>query len=734
MYDDDVRYEEEINLGDYFRVISKRRWTIITFFLVVVVITAIATFRMTPMYKAQAKILLDEEKLKVVSFQDVLTTDTTRAQYYLNQQEILTSRGLAKRVIEELKLENSPEFAPEEGTNVEFKKVLTWFRSVLPGKKEESVQISNDPIERTVDAFLQRLNVTFVRNSGVANVSFYAKRPDLAANIVNKVAELYIEQDMERKYGATKNAANWLDLKLAGLRENLKVSEYALQKYKEQNDIVSLEDKQNIVVQKLSELNTALTHAKTERMGLETLYDQVKGYGRDGKNSAAFEAVPAVIENGLIQKLKQDYMKLQGDYSELSSRYGEMHPKVVRLTAQMETAREKLQEEIGKIIGSMKTQYLAAKAKEEALADALQKQKEEALELNKKSIQYGVLKREVDSNRDLYDVFLTRLKETDLSKEIQSSNMRILDAAKIPDSPAKPNKKLNLALAVVVGLVLGLGLAFVGEYMDATIKTPDEVERQLKVSSLGVVNIADKQDLEKGDLVVLDAPKSRIAENLFAIRTNVIFSFSDDLSRTFLVTSAIPVEGKTFITKNLAVSLANLNKSVILVDADVRKPSLHKAFGIDVSPGLSDVLVGESVFETSVKNTSIPNLSLLPAGTSAPNPVDLLGSDRMMGLVEELKKRYDWVIFDTPPLVSVVDAAVLCSKGTKVLFIVKSGQTRKDAVKQALKQIETVNGKVLGVVLNFVDFKKERYYYSYYHKYYNYYYDREGTKKKKVKA
>ncbi len=724
MYESDDRFEEDIDLRTYLRIVFKRKWTILTFFLVVVILTSIATFRMTPMYMAEARILLDEEKLKVLAFQDVLTTDTTRAQYYSNQQEILTSRTLAKRVINDLKLVNDPEFNPEEGSNVEVRKLFSQLVDKLRPGNGEKVKVSyNDPIERTVDGFIERLDVGFVGYSGVARVSFYAKDPRIAAKVVNRLADHYIEQDMERKYGATKKAVNWLDLKLVGLKKKLRQSEYALQKYKEENDLISLEDKQNIVVQKLAELNTAYTRAKTERIALEAMYNQIGLYNKDRENSNSFGAVPAVVENFLIQKLKQEYVKLRGEYSELSSRYGKQHPKMVRLDAQIETIGEQLQLEIMKVLKSIETKYRATRAQEDALEEALREQKTEALIMNKKAIQYGVLKREVGSNRDLYDVFLTRLKETDLSKEIQSSNIRILERAKIPEYPAKPRKKLNIAIAMVVGLMLGLGVAFLGEYLDTSVKTPEEIEKLLEIPSMGVINVADKSDLEKGELVVLADYKSRITESMLALRTNVIFSFSDDLSRTLLVTSSVPEEGKSFVAMNLAVLIANLDKEIVLVDADMRMPTVHKAFGKDSSPGLSDVLVGEATVEEAVTDTFVPRLKLLPSGTRPPNPLDLIGSEKMVALIEELKKRYDWVVFDTPPLISVADAAVLSGLGAKILFVIKSGEIKKDAIKRIFKQIESVNAKVIGGVLNFVDFKKDRYYYNYYYKYYSYYSD-----------
>jgi len=363
----------------------------------------------------------------------------------------------------------------------------------------------------------------------------------------------------------------------------------------------------------------------------------------------------------------------------------------------------------------------------------LNEQKKDALELNKKAIQYGVLKRENESNKDLYDVFLTRLKETDLSKEIQSSNIRILDRAKTPESPFKPRKKLNISIAMVVGLMMGLGFAFIGEYMDSSLKTPEEIEGHLDIPSLGIINIAEKYDLVLGDLIVRDSPKSRINERLLAVRTNTVFSFSGDVSRTLMVTSSFPLEGKSFIAKNLAASLANMNKKVLLVDADMRRPSLHRTFNIDPSPGLSEILVGEASIEEAIKDTTEANLRLLPSGTIPPNPLDLIGSERMMELVETLKQHYRWIIFDTPPLINVSDAAMLCGSGVSVLFVIKFGVFKKDEIKQAVKQLKKINAKVIGAVLNFVDYKKERYYYGYYHKYYDYYYDEEGNKKGRKK-
>ncbi len=731
--------QQRTHLRDYFWVAQKRVWTLIAVFMILVTTVTIKTFNTRPMYEANARLLIEKEELNVVSFKEVLAVNPTAEDYYLNQLEILKSRSLAKRVIDTLDLKNSPEFAlpGNDGKSSIMASLVFWSKpsapvNELPLRSPEDTESAVDVNNKLIDTFLGRLTVTLVKDTGVINVSFSGYYPETVAQIANAVVDQYLQQDLERRFSASQEALKWLDERLKEAKSALNESEMSLHRYKERESLITLEnttaieEKHNIVLQKLAELNTAVTNAKTERIGLETLYNELQQLSTQPE---MIESVPAVIQNRLIQDLKSRYIVLSGECSQLAERYGTKHPKLIRMETEMDAVKNKIAMEVKKIISSIETEYKVAKAREETLRDALELQKQEAMDLNRKAIQYGVLKREVETNKLMYNTLLTRMKETSLTGGLKTSNIRILDIAGVPRTPAKPNKKLNIMLAVIVGLTLGTGITFFLEYLDDTIRTPDDLESNLRLPFLGAIGTVEAgKKGEEGmvELFASNSPRSSMAECIRSIRTNIVFSSSNVPKKVLMISSAGPKEGKTIIAANLAVTMAQAGKNTLVVDGDMRRPRLNKLFGVERIPGLSNLLVEDNDLKLAIKCTNVPNLSILCCGHVPPNPSELLGTDAMEILCNKMRDMFDCVIFDSPPAMSVTDAIVLARLCDGVILIVKSGFTKRDPVLRTISQLSDAKSKILGAVLNNVDFGRDRYYYQYY-----YHYGYSGKEKRK---
>ncbi|HEY3383856.1 MAG TPA: polysaccharide biosynthesis tyrosine autokinase [Vicinamibacterales bacterium] len=736
----------EVHLLDYVRVLYKRRFAAITAFLVVVVSVVVYTFTQTPIYSAHVQLLIEPENPNVISFKEVIEQDKSSTDYYQTQYKILQSRALAKRTIEAVGLWNHPDFAGKDKGAVG-SSLLTSVGLGGPEKKEAgpqadstpgggpkpaNVATANVPIvasdetpgqSRVIEAFLKHITVSPIRNSRLVDVTFESTDAQLAARAANAMARSYIEQNLEYRFLSSKEASDWLGQRLGEQRKQVESSEQALQRYKEQTDAVSLEDKQNIVVQTLAELNAAVTKARTERLQKEALYNQIQSIQHD---RAAIDTFPAILSNTFIQQMKGQLAELQRQQASLGEKYGEKHPEMIRVKSAIEQTDAKLQGEIGKVVASMKNEYLAAQSQEQRLVAALERQKSEAMALSRKGIDYGVLQRDANTNRQMFDSLLQRAKETGVSAELKTSNIRVVDAAEVPARPTRPNKTLNLLLAVFGGGLCAAGLAFFFEYIDNRVKNPDEIKNYLGLPFLGLVpRLSDKDS--KDVLIHTGAPTS-FSEAFRNIRTNVLFSSADEGGRSIVVTSTGPGEGKTMIAGNLAVALAQAGQRVILVDADMRKPKVHTIFKETQAPGLSNVLVGNAKASEAVRKTPVQNLWLLVAGVTPPNPAELLGSHRFRDFLTTLQEHFDWVIVDTPPVMAVTDASVVGHTASGVLFVIACEQTSKYTASAALEQLEAAKARFLGGVLNKVDVERHSYYYSHYYRrdYGQYYHSKES--------
>jgi len=709
--------DSEVHLLDYVKVLYKRRWTATTAFLVVFFGVVIYTFTATPIFEAKTQILIEKENSNVVSFKEAIEQNQIADDYYQTQYRILQSRALARRTIDALKLWDHPLLTQRtEGMVATIVGApLAIFHSAAtaepPSAEETKAQ------SRAIDRFLAGLTVSPIRNSRLVDVKFDAPDAALSARVANGLAKAYIEQNLEFKFLSSKEASDWLGQRLSEQRQQVESTEQALQRYREQTGAVALEDRQNIVVQKLADLNAAVTRAKTERLQKEAAYNQVRALSERN----ALDTFPAILANTFIQQQKSEIADLQRQQAQLSEKLGPRHPDMLKLANAIQTAETKLQAEIAKVVQAVKNEHQAAVIQEQNLAGALEQQKRDALALNRKGIDYGVLQRDAATNRQIFDSLLQRAKETGVAAELKTNNIRVVDPAETPRKPASPNAPTNVLLGLFGGLTFALGLTFFFEYLDNRIKTPEEVKTHLGLPFLGMVPALFGQ--EGHDPVMNNGVPQSFAEAFRAIRTNVLFSSTDDGPKTVVVTSTAPGEGKTLVATNLAIALAQASLRVLIVDADMRKPRVHGVFKQPQEPGLSNVLVGNAKASESVRSTDVPGLWALSAGMLPPNPAELLGSKRFKEFVTTLGQHFDWVVIDTPPVMAVTDSVIAGHVVQGIVFVLGSEMTNRHTAQRAVEQLANSKAKFVGAILNRVDLQHHGYYYSqYYRKEYGAYY------------
>jgi len=707
----------EPHLYDYLLILRKHQWLILTFLVAVVTIVSIATFRMNPVYSTSAKIEIERENSNILPFQGAGSYDfeVDLENYIETQARILTSQTLALQTIRNMSLAGNPEFSGG-GTYEAF----------------ASGTLKNQRLPSGIGAFLGSLTVRRIPNTHLMEVSFESTDPQLASRILNTHLENYIEQNYKSRYEATADATKWLQSELDELSVRVRRSEDARIAYERNNQIWSVDDrndKSNVATARLADLNKELTDAQSESLKKQALYEFAK--------SGDLDAVSQIRDNSILQEMQKRYAELSIIYNDAVNQYGPNFPKVQRLQAQRKDLDEQMVRARKGIITQLESDYREAKQHEDLLSRALDDQKAEVNAMSEKMIQYNILKREAEANKLLYDSLETKLKEAQISSGLKSSNIRIVDPAVVPSAPSRPAKTRNIALAFLVGLVGGVGLALLREYLDNTVKTPDDVETLVRLPSLAVVpafkgssNLPKRSGLlgtrsanghERIELVAQHLPSSQMAEAFRALRTALLLSQPDRPPQVILVTSALPREGKTTAAGNLAVTLAQLGDRTILVDADLRKPGVGRLLnlGADKYAGLSSYLAGVSTLDlVTVPHPVIPNLAAIPTGPLPPNPADLLSSHKLSEAIAELRKEYKFIVLDSPPVMAATDAVILSVQADGVLLVVRSGETPKEAFSRTCDLLTSVKCHLLGVVLNAVDPSAPDYYYSY--RYYPY--------------
>jgi polysaccharide biosynthesis transport protein len=698
--------ERESHVWDYIYIVLRRRRTVLAVFVGVAALATLRTLLTRPVYEATAQILIERSDPAVLSFKEVTQVDGARDDYYQTQYALLRSRSLAERVIEALGLLGDPEYggprSPEAIAAIEAKP---------PGRSRD--------MEVAVDTLLDRLEVRPVRNSRLVTVTVAAYRPDLAARVTNTLARTYIEQSLDTRLQTSSEAGHWLGTQIAEQRKKVEALEQELRDLQKRDGLVNIEERRTLLDQRLKELGTALNERKTERLQKEALWRQMAS----ARNP---EELPEVVQSPLVQNLRIELAKLEREQAQLLERYLDQHPEVVEVRKQIQDTRAKIRGEAERIVHAAENDYRAAAAQEASVASALEATKQEGLDLQGRSGGYDSRKHELEAAQQVLNSLLSREKETDVAAQLQASNIRVVDQAAVPKRPTRPRPVRDILLGLLLGAFLGVGVGCLLEYLDNTLKTPDDV-RPLGVPLLGL--IPEIKHLNESARVVSNArAEGPFVEGYRVVRTALQYSWPDPASRIVVVTSTSPGEGKTLTAVNLALTLGAGEDRVLLVDADLRKPQTHSLVRANRGPGLSDVIVGKAKpSDAIVRGVAGGRLALLPAGTSAPSPADLLTTHTMRSLLEGLRTFYDWIVVDTPPVGAVAEPLILAPLADGVVVVARAEEVPRKAVMHTLERIHDTGARVLGLVLNRAQVERHaRYYGHYYGHYYGKYYGRKG--------
>jgi len=729
----------EPHLLDYLIILKKHQWLILSFWLTVVTVVTIATFKTQPVYVAAARVEVDREAQTMQPFPDSSSYDEymDTDSYIETQTKILESETLALSTIKSLDLARYPEYGGNPNA------------AIIPRIGQSG---QRPPI---LGSFLGSLAVKRVPNSRLIEVQFEAEDPQLAALVVNGHVHNFIEENFRSRYDATTQASNWLSAELEELRIKVQKSEDARIAYERENQIWTIDEKSNITTQKLADLNKSLTDAQTDLLQKQALYEIVK--------SGDVDQLSQVRENSYIADILRRKSDVEEQYADASAQFGPNYPKVQHLLLEKQNLEEALTRAEKNVVSSIEGDYRTGRERVDLLLGALDKQKGEANEMAEKLVQYHILEHDAESNKQLYDSLQQKLKEAGITAGLRSSNIRIVDPALVPTHPARPQKSRNILLAVLVGLVGGVGLALLREYLDNTVKSPDDIERLAGLPSLAVVpevrslnghghgrvrsgkllgdgtEAEEESEESRVEIVSFAKPKSQVSEAFRALRTSLLLSQADHPPQVILVTSALPREGKTTAAVNLAVTLAQLGDRTLILDSDLRKPGVRRVLGLTVGreSGLSSYLSGLSTLdEVCFPHPQIDNLVALPTGPIPPSPADLLSSHRMRDAISYLRQKYKFIVIDSPPIMAATDAVILSALTDGVLLVVRSGTTPKEAFTRTRDLLHAVKCRLLGVVLNAVDSSAPDYYYSYrYYPYaYGYGYGEEAAEKAKFRT
>jgi len=729
---------QESALGESIRVLIKRKWVVVVCLFAIFSVVAIASLKMTPIYEAGGTIEINKPDASL-NFQNSATfnLDSYDPTELETELRILQSDLLALQVIRELNLDHRPEYSGQLSPPAAF-------QDLAP----DPLQSDPSRASSMLGGFKANLRVSLSPNTRIIEVHYRSPDPQTAANVVNTLMQTYVENNFKARFESTMQASDWLSKQLVDLQMKVETSQEKLVRYQKQHEILGTDEKQNIITAKLDELNKQLTLVESDRMDKEALYRLVES----GDPDAIASNAGAVADGGtgpqsasqLLESLRGRQADLKIQAADLSTQFGPSYPKLNQLNNQLKEVDAQIQAEMKKIAGKLHGQYTAALQRENMLRDALEKQKQEANKLNENAIEYTLLKRDVDTNRQLYEGLLQKLKEAGVSAGLKSNNFRIVDSARPPRAPIEPNVPRNLLFALLLGLASGVGMAFLLEGLDNTVRTTEQAQMISGLASMGMIPLGSKTAREQAphkrlviasskeavELVTQVRPQSQMAESYRALRTSLLLSNLGAPPKVIMITSALPQEGKTTTSINSAVVLAQKGVRVLLIDADLRRPSIHKTLGMGPHSGLSNVLTGSATLEQAITRTPVlPNLFVLPAGTPPPNPAELLASTNMRDVLTQLREQFDHIVIDTPPSLSVTDAVVLSPRADAVVLVIRSGHTTKQALRRSRDVLIQVNAKVVGVLLNAVDLSSPDYYYYYEYqgKYARYYREETST-------
>lgn len=720
--------DDEIDLLKLWQTIWNRKWSIITLTLVVAMVTVLIVLSLTPIYRAAATLLIEQKQAKVVSIEQVYGLDGSGNEYLQTQFELLKSRSLAERVVRELGLTTHPEFDPrqQEAPLIDLKGWLTSINlnALLPGVFPEDLEEELPPTEeeifdKVVVAFMDRVSVEPQGKSQLVRVQVDMADANLAAQAANRLAQGFIESQLEASMEMSASASSWMNSRLGELRSKLKEAETQLQAFREKENLVDIGGVATISAAELAATSDRMVDARRSRAEAESLYRQVQSMKSGGWRKLA--TVSAVLGDPLIQQFKVDEARAKAKIDELSKRYGARHPTMEAARTELAAAEASLRGQVEQVVAGIERNYRLAVANEQSLRSSVNENKAQIQNISRKEFQLSELQREVDTNRALYDTFLTRIKETTATSDLDTANARVVDKAVVPKVPVKPKKALIVLLATFLAGLVGVGLSLLLEMLNNTFKSAEDVEQKLNLPVLGLLPLIKKHDRKQlAHLFAADTNHS-FSESVRSIRTSVVLAGLDRAQKILLVTSTVPGEGKSTVSASVATALGQVEK-VLLIDADMRRPTLAKNFDLAVgTPGLANLIAGTAEPEQAIQQ--INGIDMLSAGTVPPNPLELLSSERFAQLIKRFAEHYDRIVIDSPPTQAVSDALVVGSLADALIYVVKHDETAIPLVQKGVGQLLQHNVPVTGVVLNQVDInkaKKQGYNYGGYYDYYGY--------------
>ncbi len=707
------------SLWDYWPIVLRHKWMILSAILVSVVLGAIISFSSKPIYEAVGRVVINREGAETAGLKnsDVGGSSDSYDDYMVamdTQTHVLQSDALAKLVIRKLNLDSAPAFAGKGAPTAAAPDAANGQRQIEPHREAGLVA-----------KFHGSLQINSIPRTRLLEIRFSSPDPALAANAVNTLIDSYIEQNYKTRLDATMRTSDWLTQQLSELQMRVEESQEKLVRYQKQHGILGIDEKENIITSKLDELNKELTAAEADRMQKESVY-RLAGSGDP-------DLLTSVDPTSSLGKLRGQEEDLHRQLAQASVHFQPTYPKVEELNKQMAAVQADIQIETARLASKYQKDYLAALERENLLRASLESQKTEENRLNESAIEYSLLKRDVDSNRQLYEGLLQKLKEAGVMSGLRSSNVRIVDPASPPTSPSSPNIPHNLFLSLMVGLAGGLGLAFVLESRDTTVHSLEQVRMITALPSLAVIPMSSRpnralpaaKNISRSATAMVSAvrPKSEIAEAYRALRTSILLSKTGKSAKILMVTSALPLEGKTTTSINLAIVLAQHGSRVLLVEGDMRRSGITQILSLKSEIGLSTIL-SQSTDPNAVilPIADVPNLSVLPAGPVALHPSEMLASSRMRELIRGLEPDYDHIIIDTPPVLSVTDAALLSALADSTLLVIRAGMTSRAALRRVHDVLTHVDARIMGVILNAADFTEPDMY-SYAGRYGSYYSD-----------
>lgn len=694
------------------------------FFLIVFGFIVVWTFALKPQYEGVTKIII--EKVESSNLTDRPRDARPDEQFYETQFQLIQSRAVALRVVEMLSLEqNFDVIAPFIGDEATFRvPVKTWIKNLVKQAKGAIGNFAGEdeagpPLdeEKTLQSKKERiagmlkggLTVQPLMDSNITEIRYLSPNPEFSALVANSYAAAYLEETLNMKMEATRRNLEWMTKKSAEEREKLEKREAELQEYMRQNDLVAMENRITLVPQQLAQLGKDLVIAEMKRKELSLLFNKIN---RVSGNPDAAETILSISEGNTLQILRAQIMQAEQEVMQLSNKYGSKHPSMVKARGDLNILRDKRRQEIRRLTQKVRDQYELASSNENSLREQLESMRSEAMSVNEKFVQYSSLQREIETNQQLFNKLLAKIKDQSITGETQPVNLWIVEESRVPGSQAKPWVAVNLVLGIIIGLAGGVLGAFLIDYMDNTIKSPEDAEAVLGVPVLGVISLS-KNSIEG---IVAREPTSPVTESYNHLRTSLQLSAADSPPRKILVTSSIQGEGKSTTAINLAFSFAKSESRVLLIDGDMRRPRVSKVFKLKNKEGLSSYLSGATE-NYLVHKGMHPNLSIITSGPTPPNPSELLSSNRFKMLIKELSTQFDVIVCDSPPILSVTDPRAMSQSFDGILMVARGGVTTFPLVGRGVKHLREVNATLLGLVINGLDPKKHS---EYYHDYYYY--------------